>query len=261
METQIKKIFSIYGEGVLFFDSSKKDVFCAFFANNKLNKDLLRQMFSNKKVILLKQTHSDIVVNADVIDCTSEKSIEGDAAYSTNKNFLLAVQTADCTPLLFIHKESGMHGFIHAGWRGVANQILIRFLQAVCKAQKKGCFFVGPHITQKNFEVDLDVAETILKTIHRTPQKTSEDQSLYVHKNTKVHIRLLSILQKQLLQWLGSDASQVKWDESLVKDVYDDLNYHSYRRDKQNSGRNLSFTMILSKDEIVTSQLFLQVPE
>lgn len=55
--------------------------------------------------------------------------IEADGIWTTESRILLSVKTADCIGLLFYHPNQNIIGAIHAGWRGLAKKISIKFLQ------------------------------------------------------------------------------------------------------------------------------------
>ena len=263
METQIdrQRIVSIYGTGSVYVDQSSRRGFVAFFGNKKLSKDLLGKMFSQKKIFVLKQTHSNIVVDADNYSRESQVSIEGDGAYATREDEVLCVQTADCTPMLYLSPKTSRHGFVHAGWRGVANEIWTVFLTKAQADQHLGFVEIGPHILQKNFEVDTDVAKTILNTIHIDPENSPEQPDLFYRKGIKWHLNLSAVLVQQLRQWNKSKQEKIIWNQENAFDVFDRTDYHSYRRDKQNAGRNLSFTMILRESEMQSNPLFSRANE
>ncbi|MCK5720956.1 MAG: laccase domain-containing protein, partial [Gammaproteobacteria bacterium] len=61
----------------------------------------------------LEQTHS-----TQVILLPSEEVIpKADAAYTTEKNIICAVMTADCLPLLITDRQGSCIAAVHAGWR------------------------------------------------------------------------------------------------------------------------------------------------
>jgi len=71
------------------------------------------------------------------------------------------VFTADCTPLLFHDPVTGAVGAAHAGWRGTAQNIGAKTVEAMVK--NFGCkpedirAAIGPNLGQCHFETDLDV--------------------------------------------------------------------------------------------------------
>lgn len=244
-EVKNQKIITPYGKGVLFSSQKTKKCILAFFGNRHLNQDRVQKWFPSKQLVQLKQTHSNTV-----LDCSAEvpsTEVSGDAAFSKNQMQLLMVKTADCLPLLYLSENLDIHGFIHAGWRGVENQIVPRFLEQVMKNNLgHGILMIGPHITQKNFEVDQDVAHQILKTILSNEQiadlqKNPLQNPYFFLLGKKWHLNLVAVCKAQMEKWKYFLAIK----EELIHDVYEDFEYFSYRREHQNSGRNLSFTVLL----------------
>src|SRR5690606_35246660 len=74
----------------------------------------------------LRQIHSDLVVVPDHAggDCG-----EGDALASSLAGQLLMVRTADCVPVLLVDPGVRAVAAVHAGWRGVVQEILPRTLE------------------------------------------------------------------------------------------------------------------------------------
>src|SRR5499427_8985424 len=70
-------------------------------------------------IIKLKQVHSGIVVDIGDTSAASE-AVEGDAAVTGLAGVMVGVQTADCVPILIVHRERRAVAAIHAGWRGTA---------------------------------------------------------------------------------------------------------------------------------------------
>ena len=68
----------------------------------------------------LRQIHSDLVRR---LDATADESVFGDAEVSDRPNVLLAVQTADCVPILLVDTKKRAVAAVHAGWRGTVKRI------------------------------------------------------------------------------------------------------------------------------------------
>ena len=82
--------------------------------------------FEPQKLVLTRQTHSDIVRAVDRSDCKGldhHDYPECDALITAEPGVGLVVFTADCTPLLFHDPVTGAVGAAHAGWRGTAADI------------------------------------------------------------------------------------------------------------------------------------------
>ncbi len=112
--------------------------------------------FLRKNLKGLNQVHSNISVKLP-----SDEQ-DADASYSFNKGIVCSVRTADCMPLLMTDDEGSFVSAIHAGWRGLSSGIIEN---TVKKINAKGNFIVwiGPHISQKYFEVSAEVKNIFLK--------------------------------------------------------------------------------------------------
>ncbi len=69
---------------------------------------------------LLKQIHSDVI---HLFSASPAHSRKGDASATNRPGLLLAVQTADCVPILLVDPKKGAVAAIHAGWKGTLARI------------------------------------------------------------------------------------------------------------------------------------------
>jgi len=115
-----------------------------------LNRDLLNQYLPSSPY-WLNQTHS-----VDVLELPSP-TINGDASYTTEKNTVCVVQTADCLPLLVTNREGTIVAAIHAGWRGLLDGVIENTIEKMNISPNKLLVWLGPAISQKHFEVGFDV--------------------------------------------------------------------------------------------------------
>ena len=74
--------------------------------------------------VLLRQIHSDLVylVGRDDVP-QGDAAPQGDALITREPGVLLAVQTADCIPILLADTKRRAVAAIHSGWRGTAQRI------------------------------------------------------------------------------------------------------------------------------------------
>lgn len=126
--------------------------------------------FSESKMVLAHQTHSDIVRVVTERDCLGSHSHrdypECDALVTNTPGVALVVFTADCTPILFHDPVTGAVGAVHAGWRGTAQGIAAKTVDAMaknfgCKAEDIRAA-IGPNIGPCCFETDSDVPAAML---------------------------------------------------------------------------------------------------
>jgi purine-nucleoside/S-methyl-5'-thioadenosine phosphorylase / adenosine deaminase len=71
-------------------------------------------------LVALKQFHSDLV---RLFETAPEEPEHADAAVINRPGLLLAVQTADCVPILLVDPKKRAVAAIHAGWRGTLRRI------------------------------------------------------------------------------------------------------------------------------------------
>jgi len=120
--------------------------------------------FDPEKYVLTRQIHSDIVRVVTEADCNGffhRDYPECDALVTNTPGVTLLVFTADCTPLLFHDPVTGAVGAAHAGWRGTAQNIGAKTVEAMvehfgCKPENIRAA-IGPNLGQCHFETDLDV--------------------------------------------------------------------------------------------------------
>lgn len=126
--------------------------------------------FDPMKLVMVRQTHSDIVRKADREDwglyMVPGASPEGDALITNQPGTALVVFTADCTPLLLHDPVTGAVGAAHAGWLGTAAAIGARTVEAMVR--EYGCdpanirAAIGPNIGFCHFETDADVPQAMV---------------------------------------------------------------------------------------------------
>jgi YfiH family protein len=125
--------------------------------------------YDPEKYVLTRQVHSDIVRVVTDADCSGffhRDYPECDALVTNTPGVTLMVFTADCTPLLFHDPVTGAVGAAHAGWRGTAQNIGAKTVEAMVK--HFGCdpanirAAIGPNLAQCHFETDLDVPAAMI---------------------------------------------------------------------------------------------------
>ena len=214
------------------------DKLLIFFGKSSATTDSLKKAYPQFEFARLKQIHSDAVVETK--DTGLDLQVLADAHWSYKKDLALCVITADCVPLFIFDSKQGLIAGIHAGWRGVANQITMKTVNALLE---KGSqledlkVFVGPHIQAANFEVALDVRDLILASLG--PLSPDEKKFFYqaTSKENKFFVDLHKAVRHQLLT-LGLKESSLHF---LEMDTFSNSAFHSHRRDKEKAGRQVSF--------------------
>jgi YfiH family protein len=81
----------------------------------------------------------------------------GDALVTDRPGLLLAIVTADCTPVLLADREAGVIGAAHAGWKGAIAGVTDRTvaaMQALGARPERIAAAIGPTIAPASYEVD-----------------------------------------------------------------------------------------------------------
>lgn len=188
----------------------------------------------------IKQTHSDICIETDLN--SPDYSLEADAHFTQDRGLGVCISTADCVPLLVYDALTESVMAIHAGWRGVANEIIPKSLESlfIRGAQPSTLnIAIGPHIQKSSFEVGLDVRDQILATLHDPDLATDESFSTSLSRE-KALVDINQVVKFQL-QRQNIIADHVF---DLHIDTVTNLKFHSHRRDKEKAGRQLSFILM-----------------
>jgi len=72
-------------------------------------------------LVRLRQIHSDVIHR---VDHPPEHLLTGDGLVTDTPHLALAVQTADCLPVLLVDRKRRAVGALHAGWRGTLARIV-----------------------------------------------------------------------------------------------------------------------------------------
>jgi polyphenol oxidase len=163
----------------------------------------------------LEQIHSNTVVEAST-DLILPKA---DASFSTQKNVVCVVMTADCLPVLLCSKNGEKIAAIHAGWRGLESGIISKTVEAL--KTKDLIVWLGAAIGANCFEVGDDVRNTFLKK--------SADYAFAFKKNGTQWLCDIYQLARIELAHLG--ITSVFGGEFCT--VTDTERFYSYRRDKK----------------------------
>lgn len=72
-------------------------------------------------LVTLRQIHSDLI---HCVNEVTDQPIVGDGLVTATPRLLLAIQTADCLPVIVVDTKQRAVGVFHAGWRGTVKRIV-----------------------------------------------------------------------------------------------------------------------------------------
>ncbi|MCX6165649.1 MAG: peptidoglycan editing factor PgeF [Ignavibacteriae bacterium] len=152
---------------------------------------------------------------------------DSDALYTNERNNFLAVSIADCIPVFLYEPEKKVVAAIHSGWKGTLNKITTLTVEKIIKEfsiESKNIYtYIGPGISEEYFEVGNDVAELF-------------EENVKIKRNGKNYIDLKKHNFHQLIN-IGVANENIEVSDYCT---YREKNLlHSYRRDKDKSGRML----------------------
>lgn len=218
----------------------KSEKLCVLFGNKSADINSISASYKGLTFKRIKQVHGDHIVSSN--PHSIDFSAEADAHFTTSAHLGLCISTADCAPIMLYCPTIKMILGLHAGWRGIEKRILPKALELL---RRKGSdpvkihCFVGPHIQFKNFEVQDDVKDLLLKSCRHSSLKLSAVKPV---SESKSLVDLSAILKMQASEF-NIPEKNCYFD---LTDTVNDRNFHSHRRDKENSGRQLSFIALTS---------------
>lgn len=135
----------------------------------KNRKNLRKMLRLPSSPFWLNQQHTDCLLETpDLSDRTDFDSQAvfapqeldiADASWTKDFHRVCVVMTADCLPVLICDRDGEVVSAIHAGWQGIYKNILEKTIQALPKPASELMAWIGPGISQQNFEVGVDFKE------------------------------------------------------------------------------------------------------
>jgi polyphenol oxidase len=111
-------------------------------------------------LVTLRQRHTDVIHR---VDAPPHTPLRGDALLTRAHGLLLAVQTADCVPILLADQRQHAVAAIHSGWRGtlarIAEKTLGRMTMEFDTRPEDVIAVLGPAIGCCCYEVGPEVAQ------------------------------------------------------------------------------------------------------
>lgn len=183
--TRVGGVSRAYGQGDLNLGFTKDDSRAAVARNraeflNVLGRDSRPRLSGRAKLdaclVTLRQVHSDVIHH---VDAAPAEQLVGDGLITATPGLLLAIQTADCLPVILVDPKHRAVGVFHAGWRGTVKRIVEkgvgemirrfgtrpRDLKAAIGPGIQGCCYeVGEEVRTK-FESQFEYAATLFREV------------------------------------------------------------------------------------------------
>ena len=197
-----------------------------------------------QRIVKPYQTHTDRV---EKVENYNEKFEEVDGLVTNKKDIMLCTTSADCTSLLFYDDNKKVVADVHSGWKGTLQKIGKKAVKKMI--EEYGCnpkdiiCCIGPHIRKCHFEVEEDVMQMFKKEFEYT-NRINEiiETGRKVDSVQKYNIDT-TLINKIILKEAGLQEENII-DSNICTVCNSDL-FHSYRVDKDKSGRNGAFIGIV----------------
>ena len=186
------------------------------------------------RIITMKQVHGDQIV--EVKDTNIKEAGEADGMVTEKPDAFLGVLTADCVPILFVAPRARVVAVVHAGWRGtlagIAEKMVHQFKEQYGVAVEEVEAALGPSIGCCCYEVKDDVTEPLREKWGPLAESSIElrDGKSFVD---------LRRLNRGILEHAGIPAQQIFQVGPCTSCAKDD--FFSYRRERKETGRQISF--------------------
>ncbi|MGL5124322.1 MAG: peptidoglycan editing factor PgeF [Fusobacteriaceae bacterium] len=187
------------------------------------------------------QTHSKNIFIVD--EKTKKKDIPFeniDGMITNRKDVILYTKHADCLALYFYDVENCAIGLCHSGWKGSYEEIgieLIKKMQNKYKSKLENIIVgIGIGISQNNYEVSKSFYENFKNKFSSEiiQESFNKKEEKYYFNNENFNALLI--------QNYGVKKKNIIKSKLCT---YENKNFHSYRRDKEKSGRNRAYINIL----------------
>jgi YfiH family protein len=145
-----------------------------------------------RSLVRLRQVHGRGVRMAEAVDRQADGPPAGDILVSRSPDLAIAVQAADCVPMLIADRRLGSVAAAHAGWRGLAAGVPQAAIAALVSSYGSRpddliaalgpsvgacCYEVGPEVKQAFVDGGVG-AEALARWFHRAPTPTPDNPSM-----------------------------------------------------------------------------------
>jgi polyphenol oxidase len=207
-------------------------------------------------LVTLRQIHSDIIHR---IDAVPDEPPAGDGLVTATPRLLLAIQTADCFPIILVDVKRRAVGVFHAGWRGTAKRIVEKGVgemfrhfgsrprdlhAAIGPGIQSCCYEVGEEV-RANFESQFEYATELFREVKESDPVREKYPLLFLTARAPGHGELpskifldLAEANRQQLLAAGVSARNIEVSKLCTR-CNNDLLF-SYRAENSKTGRQMA---------------------
>ena len=250
----------VYGSGDLNLGFTKDDSKAAVERNRAaFLRELTAGPRSSRKKnlpswpVTLRQIHSDVIHR---VDSFPAEPLFGDGMITSTPGILLAIQTADCLPVILVDTRRRALGVFHAGWRGTVQRIVEkgvgemfrcfgsrpRDLQAAIGPGIQGCCYEVGEEVRTRFESQFEYGSELFREVKESDPVREKYPLLFLTARAPGHSELptkifLDLVEANRRQLIDAGVAQRNISASpLCTTCRPDLLF-SYRAEKGVTGR------------------------
>lgn len=203
-----------------------------------------------------RQIHSDII---HVLRTSQPGAIVGDGLVTNLPGVAIAIQTADCLPVLLVDKKNRVVGAFHAGWRGTIKRIVEKGVGAMRRefgsrpqdihaaigpGIQKCCYEVGEELKHE-FESQFPYARELFHEVRESNPVREKYPLLFLRGRPpghgdpclKLHLDLREANRRQLL---GAGLPEKHITALAECTACDTRTFFSHRAEKGRTGRMMA---------------------
>lgn len=173
-------------------------------------------------------------IHSDNVQRITEPGVypQTDALMTSSPGIVLAVTVADCLPILIHDPTNEIIAAIHTGWRGALQSIVSKSVDKMSQSfnsdPKDLIVYVGAGAGSCCYEVQSDVANLFSDNF-------IEKKAGSIFLDLRRHVRA---------ELISAGVMSESIEENHDCTICERIRYHSYRRDKEKSGRMMACIMI-----------------
>ena len=204
-------------------------------------------------LITLRQIHSDII---HCVDSVPAEPLSGDGLITATPSLLLAIQTADCLPVILVDTKHHAVGVFHAGWRGTVKRIVEKGVgemyrhfgtrprdlkAAIGPGVHACCYEVGEEVRIK-FESQFEYGASLFHEVKDSDPVREKYPLLFLTARAPGHSELpkrifLDLVEANRQQLLAAGVPKKNIDSSPLCTNCNPSLLFSYRAEKGKTGR------------------------
>jgi YfiH family protein len=261
--TRLGGVSRAYGGNALNLGFTKHDSRAAVERNRQLFLKQLGAANGRKSwpLVSLRQIHSDLIHRVDRtrVDEMPEQPLVGDGMVTDTPGLVVAVQAADCLPVIMVDRKQRAVGVLHAGWRGTVQRIVEKgvgemrkhfksdprhLLAAIGPGVHGCCYEVGEEVRTR-FEAQFAYADILFREVKDSDPVREKYPLLFLTARAPGHGELpaklfLDLVEENRRQLLDAGLMAKNVDTSAPCTACHTELLFSFRAEKGATGRMMA---------------------